>query len=515
VRFVARLAIAIASLLGGAPLCSGQIPRAHDGVATYGPSARYDQAPPRLSPPQSVEGSWISDDQADAQPMGMYEPQELTAGVEGGDGMYYEGDSACSCGDPGCQAGDGCGGCDDPAAMDPAAFGHRFGHKFHQCKVNDLWAEVHAHRRCFVQLDYLSMWAQGNKLPPLVTTSPIGTPQAQAGVLPVSATTSILFGNERVDLNQRNGGRINIGYWLIDGEFLGIEGQYLALETQNTVFNASSNFSSGDPNAIILARPFLNVDPILPSPTEDSALIAFPDFQIGGDTTDLDGSINVRTVSNIQSANMTLRRLVWIDFTMQRRVDLLLGYRFFRLDDSVTVNDAVTIQPSGLIPLTFLTSQDLWRSRNQFHGGEIGIKAQSYHGIFSLEFVGKCAFGSNRERTWINGFNTSTVDDVTTVGVGGLLTQPTNIGSYRRDVFAILPEANANLRIDVSHNLRLTMGYTFIYINRAQRSGDAIDTTLNPTQIGGQLQGEARPAFFATDTPFWVHGVNGGFEYRW
>jgi hypothetical protein len=447
--------------------------------------------------------------------MGMFEAHDFSSSSDYGAASEYDGgplgdDGGCADGacDPSAECADGQG-------VYPGAFGHRFGQKFHHCKVNDLWAEVHAHRRCFVQVDYLSMWAQGNPLPPLVTTSPIGTPQAQAGVLPVSATTSILFGNERVDVDQRNGGRINVGYWLVDGEFLGIEGQYMALETQNTVFNASSNFSSGDPNAFIIARPFINVDPILPSPTEDSFIIAFPDFQIGPDTTDLDGSINIRTVSNIQSANMTLRRLVWIDFTMQRRVDLLLGYRFFRLEDSVTVNDAITTQPSGAIPLTFFTSQDLWRSRNQFHGGEIGLKAQCYHGIFSLEFVGKCAFGSNRERTWINGFNTTTVDDVTTVGVGGLLTQPTNIGSYRRDVFAILPEANANLRIDLARNLRLTMGYTFIYINRVQRSGSAIDRTLNPTQIGGQLQGEARPAFFANDTPFWVHGVNGGLEYRW
>ena len=31
------------------------------------------------------------------------------------------------------------------------------------------------------------------------------------------------------------------------------------------------------------------------------------------------------------------RKLIWIDFTMQRRFDLLLGYRFLRVDDSVTI----------------------------------------------------------------------------------------------------------------------------------------------------------------------------------
>ncbi len=83
-------------------------------------------------------------------------------------------------------------------------------------------------------------------------------------------------------------------------------------------------------------------------------------------------------------------------------------------------------------------------------------------------------------------------------------------------MFTILPEAEANVHFNVTCNLRLVVGYTFIYANRVQRSGDAIDRTLNPTQSnGGQLSGEARPAFFATDSTFWLHGFNGGIEYRW
>ena len=80
----------------------------------------------------------------------------------------------------------------------------------------------------------------------------------------------------------------------------------------------------------------------------------------------------------------------------------------------------------------------------------------------------------------------------------------------------MLPEADINLRWDITCNLRGTIGYTFMYINRVQRSGDAIDLTVNPTQFnGGMLVGEARPAFFSTDTGFWAHGATAGLEYRW
>ena len=149
------------------------------------------------------------------------------------------------------------------------------------CRFNDLYEELQSHRRIWVQVDYLSWWGKGNPLPPLVTTSPVGTPQDQAGVLPVSATTAILYGNERVDQQTRNGGRINFGYWLIDGEFLGVEGQYLQLGQQN------STFATSTAQTPIIARPFTNVDPSLVVPTQDAALVSFPGFEVGGVPGDL------------------------------------------------------------------------------------------------------------------------------------------------------------------------------------------------------------------------------------
>jgi hypothetical protein len=460
-----------------------------------------------LTPPQSLEGTWVGDENAESMPAAP------SPGVPGAFPIHeYVDDNS-----PGEETGI-CPTCGDPACDGQCGAGGMHGALGHGLVFTDLYTEVQSHRRTWVQVDYLSMWAKGNFLPPLVTTSPLGTPQSQAGVLPVSATTSILFGNDRVDLNQRNGGRINIGYWLVDGEFLGVEGQYFTLQPQNTLFNHTSIFSDGviDPDDIILARPFFNVDPNLPDPREDAAIIAFPNFTLADSVGPLDGTISIKTTSNIQSAGGLLRKLIWIDFTAQWRLDLLLGYRFFRVDDSVIIDDASDFLPTSgpLGPVSF-SSRDTFSAKNIFNGGEIGLKYQSYHGPLSVELIAKCAFGNNHEKVFIDGFNTVTVDDVTSVGVGGLLAQPTNIGTYRRNVFAVLPEANANLRWDLTPNLRATLGYTFIYTNRVQRSGDAIDRTLNPTQIGGPLVGPAEPSFSYNDTPFWVHGVSGGVEYRW
>ncbi len=454
--------------------------------------------------PRSTPGYWVSDT---ATPGASSAPPAAAGGAMTSDGAMVsdQGADGAFCDPNSFYDGEGCGpdGC-GPGGPLAAPYG------FCPCPVT-LWEEVHAHRRIWFDIDYLFFWSKGNQLPPLVTTSPPGTPQSQAGVLPESATTAILFPTGRVDTEGRSGARISLGYWLIDGEFTGIEGQYWALAQGSTTYDISSN---GDP---ILARPFINVDPSLLTPREDAALIAFPGLVIGQSTGNLTGSIDIRTTANLQSANFDFRQLIWLDFTRQRRLDLLLGYRFFGVDDSVTINDQSLFTPtSGPIPITQFASQDVFSARNRFNGGEIGAKWQSYHGPFSIELVGKCAFGENSERMYINGFNTITSLGTTITYVGGLLAQPTNIGSYVRDVFAVLPEADGNLRWNITCNMRLVVGYTFVYINRVQRSGDAINRQLNPTQInGGTLVGPAQPSFSFHDTTFWAQGVNAGIEYRW
>src|SRR5262245_8106792 len=51
--------------------------------------------------------------------------------------------------------------------------------------------------------EYLLWWTKGDRLPPLLTTSPVGTPLANAGVLGRPGT-SVLFGDERVNDDARS-----------------------------------------------------------------------------------------------------------------------------------------------------------------------------------------------------------------------------------------------------------------------------------------------------------------------
>ena len=67
----------------------------------------------------------------------------------------------------------------------------------------------------WLRADYLMWWTNGTRLPPLVTTSPQGTPVSQAGVLGASGTT-VLFGDTTVGDDMRSGFRTTFGMWLDD-----------------------------------------------------------------------------------------------------------------------------------------------------------------------------------------------------------------------------------------------------------------------------------------------------------
>jgi hypothetical protein len=107
---------------------------------------------------------------------------------------------------------------------------------------------------------------RGEALPPLVTTSPPGTPVSQAGVLGTPGA-AVLFGDNHVNNDARSGFRVTLGGWLDSAQTLGVEGSFFMLERQATGFTASS------PGSPILARPFVDATTGLPAAAE---LVAFP-----------------------------------------------------------------------------------------------------------------------------------------------------------------------------------------------------------------------------------------------
>ena len=88
---------------------------------------------------------------------------------------------------------------------------------------------------------------------------------------------------------------------------------------------------------------------------------------------------------------------------------------------------------------------DSFATSNRFHGAEIGGRWQETYQCYSLELLAKLAFGSTRQQVNIAGNTITTQNGATTNAQGGLLAQTTNIGTYTRNRFALVPELGATM----------------------------------------------------------------------
>jgi hypothetical protein len=324
-------------------------------------------------------------------------------------------------------------------------------------------------------------------LPPLVTTSPLGTPPETSGVLG-ELGTRIVFGEDRLE-PARSGGRITLGRWIGPCEDLAVEGIFLGIGPHASEFNAST------PDSMILARPYQDVL----FNTESSMLVSHPDLLVGG--------VRASTSSELQSAEFLLRRALLRQ--ENGRVDLLVGYRFARLDDDLLVQQS-SQWTATILQGTTQQLYDKFDASNCFNGGQLGLAFQERIGRWTVDFTSKVALGNTHSRVRIEGGTVATSPDGSTAMFnGGLLAQETNIGTYEWNRFTILPELGATLGYDFTPRLRGTFGYTLLYWSRVARAGEQVETSLS------QLPPEApagHPMFDFVTNSFWAQGLNFGLE---
>jgi hypothetical protein len=354
------------------------------------------------------------------------------------------------------------------------------------------------------RVEYLLWWIQSQPLPALVTTSPPGTIQSQAGVLGVPGTT-ILFGDQRVNDDVRSGGRFTFGKWFDCDNECGIEVTFWGLEDKDTVFNASCN-GNGSP---IIARPFFNVLTNKP----DSELVCFPKV--------VNGNITVLAESgSLWDAEVNLRKCLCCGSCCGcsgYRVDGLVGYRFLHYRDSIDINEDLMPTSSLFVPGTRLTVLDHFKCEDEFNGGQIGLIGTAWKGHWSLEGVAKLAMGDVERECDISGFTIVQVPNQPTVShQGGFLALSSNIGHHTSDAFAVIPEFGLNVGYQLTQKVRLTAGYNFLLLNDFWRAGNQIDTNVNPNLIppSTNTAGPARPAFLAHESDFWVQGIQFGLEFK-
>lgn len=194
------------------------------------------------------------------------------------------------------------------------------------------------------------------------------------------------------------------------------------------------------------------------------------------------------------------------------------GRTYLYLQDSLNIREDLLQAANAAfgIPETSFVVEDRFHTHNEFVGGQLGMRTLVQIDGFSLEVLAKVALGTTHQSVTIDGATTTTVAGAAPVsGFGGLLALPTNIGSYSRDRFTVVPEVNVTLGYQLTSWLRGFVGYNFLYWSSVVRAGEQIDLGVNPNYIPPPVTpttGPPRPAFLGTTTDLWVQGLTFGVE---
>ncbi len=386
-------------------------------------------------------------------------------------------------------------GCEHPGDDGPAILDHGPGEPI----VRDhVWIDAG------YDAGFIKAWS-GNV--PLVTQGSVN--DVHQGALGQPGTSTLLTSRE--DFGLFNGIRLDVGLYLDDDERLSLEwaGRYLL---PNNAHFAVSSDPFGNP---LLGRPIFDVL----GAHESAAVASFPDISSGAISVDarsefLGGEFNA--ACHFRPSDCV-------------RIDALVGFRFLRLAESLTIHDQIqplqdgvfTFQGSPILAVDSLADVDSFRTVNRFYGLQVGSHVTWEGKWLFASLFGKFGVGVNDEEVDINGSTALFTPTGSEVAGGAVLAQASNIGVHTRTDIGLVPEGGVNVGVKITPHLRLTAGYSFLYWNSVVRPANEIDRNVNLSQaptasslVFGQASppGPLVPGFnFGTEN-FWVHSFNVGFD---
>lgn len=336
---------------------------------------------------------------------------------------------------------------------------------------------------CYVRGEYLAWWFTGDHLPPLVTTSPVGTPANEAGVLGQPGT-SVIFGDQPTNGGVKMGARITLGAWIAPSARFELE--WFGLGGNNTSFSANTDSTP------IIATPHFD----LSNGTQTAYLLGYPGVA--------SASITAQETSFFNGAGAHLMRDSFSNRTEGGglfRFGGLVGFRYLGLYEKLTMNSFTDLTGGA-------TTADAFRTTNSFYGGNFGLYAWNQRGRWNWETIGRLGLGTTSEHATISGSSSG----LSQAGGAGLFAVPSNIGSYVHDVFAVVPQLELKLAYSITPRWTARVGYDLLFWNRVARPGEQINPAFNPVQ----LSGVAVPSTFRfQESGLLIQGVSCGVELRY
>jgi hypothetical protein len=253
------------------------------------------------------------------------------------------------------------------------------------------------------------------------------------------------------------------GWWFGDTNTHGVEASLFTRYADNT-------FEGTSPGALVL----------FPRGTKRAAqVIAFPALLAPF----VNGAFPVTLATTFTTADVNYRHKLLCN--ENSRLDWLAGYRYAFLSDELYLGDRPDDRDDYRLNRTAVT--------NSFHGGQIGLAGEIRTNGWYVAGSVKVAFGVvNSEAEATGAFIGAEAR-----GLGGFQ-RLTALTSAEQSEFAVMPALNVQLGRQVTDHIRIFAGYSFNYLSRVARLGDA----LNPATAG------------LTVTDFWVQSIGFGAEFR-
>lgn len=375
--------------------------------------------------------------------------------------------------------------------------------------------------------EYLAWWFKSGPVPPLMTaeSNQAYANDAGTGQTPLvlgNPNAFVVLGGTDVGTGLHQGARFTAGGWINDTQTIGIEGNYFLLANRGK----SQQFStSGNPT---LGTPFVD------------AVTGVESVRIFAGLDELPGNGTLTVTNRLQGAELNVLGNLMSKSTA--RLDLVGGVRWVNMHEDLNFTTTALLPfgplpfPPGLSPGQLLNRHDDFSgARNHFYGAQVGIHTDYHWGRFFVDATGKIALGDIHETVVIDGH--AVQGDFTKAPLppaiiyqglhGGNFAQPTNIGIYDSDRFAIVPELMLNVGYQIAPWASFFVGYDILYMSHVARAGNAIDRTVNKTRtvysmaVGDPPVGPVRPVFPVPDSQFglpqndfWAQGLNFGLEFK-
>ena len=348
----------------------------------------------------------------------------------------------------------------------------------------------------FFDAEYLLMWQDQSRIPLLATTAS----KPEFGFLGQPGTTKLL-GPGRFGDSQRNGLRLRGGTWFSSEEQFGVEASYTTFaKTTDRIHFDSQQFPT-------IARPIYvpNIG------GEFAELVAFPGLS--------HGNLTVEQTSDLWGAEFNLRSR--LPSVAASRWEAIAGYRHWNLSERLTITEMLIAERNAPVPIgTNVEIQDRFAVRNQFHGGQVGLRGSRDFGAMSVDARGTVAVGATREEIEITGVQNRVQPGLARETFnGGLLAAGPNLGRFVNERISVVPEGNASIGWNITNRLKAYVGYNVVVWTNVARPGDQIDRTVDLRFVPNAPQlvptSVERPSVPFVRADFLVHGLQFGMQGRW